>query len=161
MTEMVKNGEITREQMEQRLNRMKKSMDQERTITKKEYDEAVARMKTMVEAGEITREQMQQRLAQQQQLLQEGLKQEMQRHGAEEKASREAAAVAELEHSREEATALEAELAAERTWTLLELDRQHEAHTALAEALAEAQVALHRSEEEQEARQVRLARTCI
>tara|TARA_B100002051_G_scaffold230739_1_gene228431 strand:+ start:252 stop:1451 length:1200 start_codon:yes stop_codon:yes gene_type:complete len=62
MTEMVKNGEITREQMEQRLNRMKKSMDQERTITKKEYDEAVARMKTMVEAGEITREQMQQRL---------------------------------------------------------------------------------------------------
>ena len=78
-----------------------------------------------------------------------------------EAASREAAAVAELEHSREEATALEAELAAERTWTLLELDRQHEAHTALAEALAEAQVALHRSEEEQEARQVRLARTCI
>jgi len=62
MTEMVQNGEMTREQMEQRLNRMKKDMDRKRSVTQKEFDEAVARMKTMVEAGEITREQMQQRL---------------------------------------------------------------------------------------------------
>ena len=66
MTEMVKNGEMTREQMEQRIDRMKKRMKaaagNERTITKREYDEAVAKMKKMVENGEITREQMGQRL---------------------------------------------------------------------------------------------------
>tara|TARA_B100001059_G_scaffold10611_1_gene8692 strand:+ start:2216 stop:4456 length:2241 start_codon:yes stop_codon:yes gene_type:complete len=66
MTEMVKNGEMTREQMQQRIERMKKRMQtaagNERTITKREYDEAVARMKTMVEKGEMTREQMGQRL---------------------------------------------------------------------------------------------------
>ncbi len=62
MTEMVKAGEITREQMEQRLKRMKQRMEKERTITKKDYDQALAKMTEMVKAGEITREQMEQRL---------------------------------------------------------------------------------------------------
>ncbi|MDG2200829.1 MAG: hypothetical protein P8K80_06565 [Phycisphaerales bacterium] len=62
MTEMVKTGEITREQMQQRLDRMKTMMAKEQTFTRKEYAEAAAKMEKMVEAGEITREQMQQRL---------------------------------------------------------------------------------------------------
>ena len=62
MTEMVKNGEMTREQMQQRLDRMKKEMGRERTITQKDYDEAVARMTDMVKERQITREQMKQRL---------------------------------------------------------------------------------------------------
>jgi beta-lactamase regulating signal transducer with metallopeptidase domain/polyhydroxyalkanoate synthesis regulator phasin len=62
MTEMVKSGKITREQMEQRLNRMKTDGAQKRTITKREYDQAVIKMTEMVKNGEITREQMGQRL---------------------------------------------------------------------------------------------------
>ena len=45
-----------------RLKRMKQRMEKERTITKKVYDQALAKMTEMVKAGEITREQMEQRL---------------------------------------------------------------------------------------------------
>ena len=62
MTEMVKNGEITREQMQQRIDRMKKMMAKEKTITREDIAEAKTKMQKMVEAGEITEEQMQQRL---------------------------------------------------------------------------------------------------
>ncbi len=62
MTEMVEAGEITREQMQQRLEQMRKMMTPEKTITRQDYADAAARMEKMVEAGEITREQMQQRL---------------------------------------------------------------------------------------------------
>jgi beta-lactamase regulating signal transducer with metallopeptidase domain len=67
MIEMVKNGEITKEQMQQRLDRMtqadskdKKAGDRRRSRT--DYDAAVRKMTEMVKNGEITREQMQQRL---------------------------------------------------------------------------------------------------
>ena len=62
MTEMVKAGEITREQMQQRLDRMKTMMTAEKTIAREDYAKAVEKMTEMVKAGEITREQMQQRL---------------------------------------------------------------------------------------------------
>jgi len=64
MIEMVKAGEITREQMEGRLNRMKKAMggDKSKTFSKEDYDAAASKMARMVKAGEITREQMQERL---------------------------------------------------------------------------------------------------
>ena len=67
MTEMVKNGEMTREQMQQRLDRMKQadSKDEEagdRRRSMSDYDAAVRKMTEMVKNGEMTREQMQQRL---------------------------------------------------------------------------------------------------
>jgi len=64
MTEMVKSGEITREQMQQRLDRMKKAMggDKSKTFTKEDYDLAASKMARMVKAGEITREDMKTRL---------------------------------------------------------------------------------------------------
>ena len=66
MTEMVKAGKITREQMQQRLDRMKqpgmKKADGGRKMSKADYDKAVEKMTEMVKAGKITREQMQQRL---------------------------------------------------------------------------------------------------
>ena len=67
MLRMYKDGEITREQMMQRLNRMRASMKDspatgQSAMAKKRYADAVARMTEMVESGEMTREQMQQRL---------------------------------------------------------------------------------------------------
>ena len=69
MGAMVKAGEITEEQMKQRLERMK--LEIERSMSKdsdakgysrRDYKEAQGKMMEMLEAGEITREQMQQRL---------------------------------------------------------------------------------------------------
>jgi polyhydroxyalkanoate synthesis regulator phasin len=64
MTEMVKSGEITREQMQTRLDGMKKRMgaDKSKKISKEDYDLAASKMARMVKAGEITREQMEARL---------------------------------------------------------------------------------------------------
>ncbi|MAB81948.1 MAG: hypothetical protein CMJ24_00745 [Phycisphaerae bacterium] len=62
MQKMVEAGEITSEQMQQRLDRMKKMVTKEQTFTRRDYADAEAKMQKMVEAGEITREQMQQRL---------------------------------------------------------------------------------------------------
>ena len=67
MTRMVKNGEITKEQMRQRLDRMKQAEskgrpDARRRMSRADYDAAVERMTGMVKNGEITKEQMQQRL---------------------------------------------------------------------------------------------------
>jgi hypothetical protein len=71
MEKMVQAGEITAEQMRQRLIEMRKMMGRpaepkessQRTVTRQDYAEAQAKMEKMVQAGEITREQMQQRLA--------------------------------------------------------------------------------------------------
>jgi len=64
MIEMVKAGEITREQMQTRLDGMKKRMgaDKSKKISKEDYDLAASKMARMVKAGEITREQMEARL---------------------------------------------------------------------------------------------------
>ena len=69
MIQMVKAGEITREQMEARLNRMKKAMggergasDADRRARRARYQAAADKMAEMVKAGEITREQMEARL---------------------------------------------------------------------------------------------------
>ncbi|MEE2681730.1 MAG: M56 family metallopeptidase [Planctomycetota bacterium] len=62
MRRMVKSGEITREQMEQRLNRMKQKMAPAAGLSRADYEAAVQKMTAMVESGEITREQMEQRL---------------------------------------------------------------------------------------------------
>ena len=64
MIEMVKSGEITREQMQTRLDGMKKRMgaDKSKKISKEDYDLAASKMARMVKAGEITREQMEARL---------------------------------------------------------------------------------------------------
>ena len=74
MLKMVEAGEITREQMQTRLDEMKKRMSQSSDATRREaspedqrarrarYQEAADRMAEMVKAGEITREQMQTRL---------------------------------------------------------------------------------------------------
>ena len=64
MAEMVKAGEITREQMQTRLDGMKKRMgaDKSKKISKEDYDLAASKMARMVKAGEITREQMDARL---------------------------------------------------------------------------------------------------
>jgi hypothetical protein len=67
MEKMVEAGEITAEQMQQRLVGMRKMMgrksEKPRTVTRQQYAEAEAKMEQMVKDGEITREQMQQRLA--------------------------------------------------------------------------------------------------
>ena len=66
MTEMVKAGKITRDQMQQRLDRMKqagqKKADGGSKMSKADYDKAVEKMTEMVATGEITRDQLQQRL---------------------------------------------------------------------------------------------------
>jgi polyhydroxyalkanoate synthesis regulator phasin len=66
MTAMVKAGEITQEQMQQRLDEMRRRMSgdtgSKRGMSKAEYDKAVAEMVEMVKAGKMTREQMQERL---------------------------------------------------------------------------------------------------
>tara|TARA_Y100000589_G_scaffold282021_1_gene279292 strand:- start:7016 stop:8113 length:1098 start_codon:yes stop_codon:yes gene_type:complete len=62
MKAMVEAGEITREQMQQRLDQMKEMMSRPKAEAGRDYEAAVEKMKAMVEAGEITREQMQQRL---------------------------------------------------------------------------------------------------
>ena len=71
MEKMVQDGEITAEQMQQRLVEMRKMMGRpsekkepsQRTVTRQQYAEAEAKMEQMVKDGKITREQMQQRLA--------------------------------------------------------------------------------------------------
>jgi hypothetical protein len=66
MTEMVKAGKMTREQMQERLDAMRKEMSkssEKRTITREDYANAQREMQAMVEKGEITEEQMNQRLA--------------------------------------------------------------------------------------------------
>ncbi len=64
MSAMVDAGEITREQMQQRLDRMRMAMGGAKSDVpnKVDYMEAERKMTAMVEAGEITREQMKQRL---------------------------------------------------------------------------------------------------
>ena len=69
MLRMVKSGEITREQMEQRLTRMKEMVEPAPTFTKGDYDDAVKKMTAMVKSGEITREQMEQRLERMKQMM--------------------------------------------------------------------------------------------
>ena len=70
---MVEAGRITREQMEERLAAMRKSMDgpSEKidSLTREQYAEAAAKMKKAVEAGEMTVEQMKERLAAMRKLL--------------------------------------------------------------------------------------------
>ena len=71
MEKMVEAGEITAEQMRERLAGMRKMIGRpsektetrQGTVTRQDYAEAEAKMEKMVEAGEITAEQMQQRLA--------------------------------------------------------------------------------------------------
>ena len=64
MEAMVEAGDITREQMQQRLDRMRMQMggSKSKAPTKLDYMEAEKKMAAMVKSGEITREQMQQRL---------------------------------------------------------------------------------------------------
>jgi len=65
MQKMVDAGEITEDQMNARLKRMREMISasgKKQSDPRKEYEEAVAKMTEMVKAGEITREQMQQRL---------------------------------------------------------------------------------------------------
>ena len=66
MTEMVKAGKMTREQMQERLDGMRREMSgesQKRTITREDYANAQREMQAMVDKGDITEEQMKQRLA--------------------------------------------------------------------------------------------------
>jgi len=72
MAEMVKAGEITREQMKIRLDGMKKRMSSDnksKQISKEDYNLASSKMARMVKAGEITREQMQSRLDEMKQIM--------------------------------------------------------------------------------------------
>ncbi|MAB28886.1 MAG: hypothetical protein CMJ53_06385, partial [Planctomycetaceae bacterium] len=64
MEAMVESGEITREQMQQRLDRMRMAMGgtKSKVYTKADYMEAEKKMTAMVESGEITKPQMKQRL---------------------------------------------------------------------------------------------------
>ena len=64
MEAMVESGEITREQMKQRLDRMRMAMGgtKSKAFTKADYMEAEKKMTAMVESGEITEGQMKQRL---------------------------------------------------------------------------------------------------
>ena len=64
MEAMVEAGDITREQMQQRLDRMRMEMrgTKRMAFTKADYMEAEKKMAGMVESGEITKEQMKQRL---------------------------------------------------------------------------------------------------
>ena len=64
MEAMVESGEITREQMQQRLDRMRMAMGgtKSKAFTKADYMEAEKKMTAMVESGEITKGQMKQRL---------------------------------------------------------------------------------------------------
>ena len=64
MEAMVESGEITREQMQQRLDRMRMAMGgtKSKGFTKADYMEAEKKMTAMVESGEITEGQMKQRL---------------------------------------------------------------------------------------------------
>ena len=64
---MLDDGEITTDQMEQRLNRLKSRLfpgaaDQARREARARYAEAADRLQEMVDSGEITAEQMEQRL---------------------------------------------------------------------------------------------------
>ena len=74
MLRMVKSGEITEEQMQQRLERMKGRMggsQKSKAPSKVEYMEAEKKMAAMVKAGEITKEQMQQRLGRMKQMMEQ------------------------------------------------------------------------------------------
>jgi beta-lactamase regulating signal transducer with metallopeptidase domain len=76
MTAMVKAGEITKEQMQKRLDEMRRRMSgdagSKRGMSKAEYDKAVAEMVEMVKSGKITREQMQERLDQMNKAMKDG-----------------------------------------------------------------------------------------
>ncbi|HIG05527.1 MAG TPA: hypothetical protein EYQ08_07325, partial [Planctomycetes bacterium] len=77
MEKMVQDGEITAEQMRERLAGMRKMIgrpaepkeSRQRTVTRQDYAEAQAKMEKMVQAGEITREQMQQRLVEMRKMI--------------------------------------------------------------------------------------------
>ena len=73
MEAMVESGEITREQMQQRLDRMRMAMGgtKSKAFTKADYKEAEKKMGAMVKAGEITKEQMQQRLGRMKQMMEQ------------------------------------------------------------------------------------------
>ena len=64
MAEMVKEGKISRKDMETRLDEMKKAMSgkEKPAMTRQDYKEAADEMAEMVKAGKITEEQMQKRL---------------------------------------------------------------------------------------------------
>jgi polyhydroxyalkanoate synthesis regulator phasin len=78
MKGMLEAGEITREQMEERLEGMKRRMamasgaERQPSITKADYEEASKKMLKMVESGKISREQMQQRLDEMKRVMVEG-----------------------------------------------------------------------------------------
>ncbi|MDE0959075.1 MAG: hypothetical protein OSB12_10625, partial [Planctomycetota bacterium] len=77
MEKMVEAGEITAEQMQQRLAGMRKLIGRpsekaetrQRTVTRQDYADAQAKMEQMVKDGKITAEQMQQRLASMRKLI--------------------------------------------------------------------------------------------
>ncbi|MCH2153377.1 MAG: hypothetical protein MK089_08575 [Phycisphaerales bacterium] len=69
MKGMVEAGEITREQMSQRLDRMKKAMAKTKTYTRQDYAKAQADMQKMVDEGKITEDQMKQRLSRMRQAI--------------------------------------------------------------------------------------------
>ena len=69
MNAMVEAGDITREDMQKRLEEMKRRMSKKRTMTQVEFDRAAAELNEMFKAGKITREQMEQRLERMKQML--------------------------------------------------------------------------------------------
>ena len=64
MTEMVKAGKMTREQMTEKLTSLRAAMatHSKSKMTRKDYQEAAAKMTEMVKAGKMTREQMTEKL---------------------------------------------------------------------------------------------------
>jgi len=62
MKKMVEAGELTREQMQEKIEAMKKQMGTERTITREDYAKAQAELQELVDAGKITEDQMNARL---------------------------------------------------------------------------------------------------
>ena len=69
MNAMVEAGDITREDMQKRLEEMRRRMSKKRTMTQVEFDRAAAELTEMFKAGKITREQMEQRLERMKQML--------------------------------------------------------------------------------------------
>ena len=72
MTEMVKAGKITRQQMQERLDGMRREMtgaSRTRTISREEYAEAQRKMQAMVEKGEISEEDMKRRLGEMRKMI--------------------------------------------------------------------------------------------
>ena len=77
MQKMVETGEITAEQMRERLAAMRKMIGRtsektdtrQKSVTRQQYAEAQAKMEQMVKDGKITREQMRERLAEMRKMI--------------------------------------------------------------------------------------------